>query len=58
MMKTECVSYVGLYDNFSDSEEEICDSAVSGRRDGVNDGIIDDQDTVKADKNLLDEDKR
>jgi hypothetical protein len=58
MMKTECVTYVGLYDNFSDSEEEICDSAVSGRVDGVNDGIIDDQDTVKADKNLLDEAKR
>jgi hypothetical protein len=58
MMKSECVSYVGLYDDFSDSKEEICDSAISGGRDGVNDGIIDDQDTVEADKNSLDEDKR
>jgi hypothetical protein len=55
---SETDSYVELYDNFSESEVEMYDSLVSGRRDGVNDGTIHDQDTDAAEENSLDEDKR
>lgn len=40
-------SYLELYDNLSDSDEEICDSVI-GKRDDIKDKTIDDQDTGEA----------